>query len=690
MKVLRILGIGVGALVLLLALAVAVLYSVFDAKRIKSELEKNFREQKQRQLAIGQLELSLWPNVGIKLGQLTISEHNSQETFLRLDAVRLSVAVKPLLSKQIVVNTADIQGLDATLIRRKDGSLNIADLLAPGEKSAAPSTSDPAPTEDSATSIDISGVKIANANIVWRDEQSKSSATLSKLNLSTSHIQADARRKTLKIDRIALSTQGTQEAYSFDLKLDTPGLMLDADTAQSESLNLSATLKGKGQSIDARLALDRIERNPQRIKAAQAKLDIGASLPHKSGERHLKLHLTSPLEANPSAQTVALETIQGSLETEHPVTPAQTLKLAFDGKARADLAKKTAAVDLATRFDDSKIAAKLKATKFQPLALAVDLDIDRLNLDRYLAAAPPGDKTGVAAPAPKPADDTLDFSALKAIDASANLHVGILQVMQLKLNELTAKINLNGGRLQIAPLDVKLYEGSASGSLSIDANRRSVGLKQNLVGVSINPLMKDFGNRDLLEGRSTIALDVVMNGASVGALKKSMQGSASFSIKDGAVKGINLAQSLRDLKAKMGLNKPQSSEQSANIANKTDFSELTASLKIANGVAHNDDLAMKSPFIRLAGAGDLDIGAGRMNYLAKASVVNTEAGQGGKELEQLKGLTIPIRIDGPFEKLSYKIDLASLYADSAKVKVEDVKVKVEDALKSKLKGLFGK
>jgi AsmA protein len=28
---------------------------------------------------------------------------------------------------------------------------------------------------------------------------------------------------------------------------------------------------------------------------------------------------------------------------------------------------------------------------------------------------------------------------------------------------------------------------------------------------------------------------------------------------------------------------------------------------------------MKSPFLRLSGAGDIDIGGGQMNYLAKAS-----------------------------------------------------------------------
>ena len=35
---------------------------------------------------------------------------------------------------------------------------------------------------------------------------------------------------------------------------------------------------------------------------------------------------------------------------------------------------------------------------------------------------------------------------------------------------------------------------------------------------------------------------------------------------------------------------------------KTDFSEMSASFKIAGGVAQNDDLKAQSPFLRLGGA----------------------------------------------------------------------------------------
>ena len=98
-------------------------------------------------------------------------------------------------------------------------------------------------------------------------------------------------------------------------------------------------------------------------------------------------------------------------------------------------------------------------------------------------------------------------------------------------------------------------------------------------------------------------------------------------------------------------------------------------------------LGGRTRFLRLGGAGDLDIGEGRMNYLAKAAVVNTSAGQGGKDLEGLAGLTVPVRISGPFESLSYRLEIGSLVSDTVKQKVqEQVKGQVQD----RLKGLFGR
>jgi AsmA protein len=113
-----------------------------------------------------------------------------------------------------------------------------------------------------------------------------------------------------------------------------------------------------------------------------------------------------------------------------------------------------------------------------------------------------------------------------------------------------------------------------------------------------------------------------------------------------------------------------------------------------DGVARNDDLSVKSPLIRVGGNGDINLGDDRLDYLAKATVVNTLQGQGGPELQALRGVTIPVRLAGPFTAIGYNVDFKGLVTDLAKKKVdekkEELKTRVQDQLKDKLKGLFGK
>jgi AsmA protein len=205
-------------------------------------------------------------------------------------------------------------------------------------------------------------------------------------------------------------------------------------------------------------------------------------------------------------------------------------------------------------------------------------------------------------------------------------------------------------------------------------------------------LLRDTTGQDLLEGRGDVMLDVTTTGNLVSAMKKMLNGKASLALRDGAIKGINLAQSLRSAKSMFTGGKHEL-EQGATAGERTDFSELSASFDLRNGIAHNGDLLVKSPFLRITGEGDINIPESSLNYLAKAAVVASSSGQGGKDLGDLRGLTIPVRASGPFTALKYKLEFGSVLSESAKQQLEQqkesLKSKVEDKLKSKLLGGSG-
>lgn len=653
MKALKIAGIALAAILLLALSGIAIVVSQFDAPRIKAEAAKVVYEKQQRTLKIdGDLKLSFWPNVGVSVGKVSLSEHKGSQEFAAIDAARVSVAVLPLISGQVVVNEIQLSGLKATVTKRKDGRLNIADLLAGDEK---PKAAGGAPLI-----LDIAAVNIANAALGWHDEQNGSAMTISGLDLSTGRIQADGAKKMYSVAKLSLAIKGKSEgktgSETFDLKIEAPRLSMTPEGTDGDTVTVTAILSGPQRNINAKLAASGLEGKGDVLKIAKLAADLDAKV------SDLAVH--------------------GQ----------------FTGELHADLARQSADGRLTGQLDESKIVFKFGVAKFSPLALSFDLAVDKFNLDKYLPQKKAAEKT--AAPATPAGVAALDFSALKGLNIGGSASVGQFQAQNIKLEDLRLQLRAAGDKLDIAPMSARLYEGTLNGSLSANAKDNAVTLRQNLAGVSVGPLLKDAAGRDMLEGHGSVSLDVSAHGRTVGEMKKALAGSANLSLKDGAIKGVNLAQSFRDLKGKLGAkqeNKQENKQDSVvqgKAGDRTDFSELSASFKINGGILRNDDLSAKSPFLRLAGNGDIDVGESRLNYLLKASVVATAGGQGGQGLEQLKGLTVPVRLTGPFDNPSWNIEFAGLLGEAAKAKVEETKQKVQEKVqenvREKLKGLFGK
>jgi AsmA protein len=430
-----------------------------------------------------------------------------------------------------------------------------------------------------------------------------------------------------------------------------------ADQA-SGRLKLAAQAKGRNPDLDAKLDL-----------GADYKLDVPA-------KRYDLANLDLKVSGSGAGQ--------------------KNLALALTGSLGADLAKETLAADLNTKFDESTIKAKVGLAKFSAPAYTFDVSIDQLNVDRYMPQDPAKPEPK-AAPKPGAQGETpVDLSALKGLNANGKLQVGALQVRGLKLADVRAEVKVANGRADIAPHSANLYQGKVAGALSLQADGNRIALKENLSGISIGPLIKDVAQKDMLEGRGNIALDVNAAGPTVEAMKRALAGTARVELKDGAYKGFNLAEALRKAKSAFGGSKDE--KAAADQAKQTDFSEMSASFAIKNGVAHNEDLDVKAPLFRVGGKGDIDIGKSRLDYTTNATVVGTSKGQGGADLESLSGLTVPVQLSGPFDEVKYKVDYGAVAGNLAKSKagaqvkekIEQNRDKIEERLGDKLKGLLGR
>jgi AsmA protein len=377
-----------------------------------------------------------------------------------------------------------------------------------------------------------------------------------------------------------------------------------------------------------------------------------------------------------------------------PGAQGGTVALNAQGQARVALDTEALDVQLAGQLDESRFEGRWGLRGFGASAHDFELEVDRIDLDSYRAAGAPA----AAGPEAGGVDAPLDLSALRELNASGRVRVGTLKAAGVAAQQLRADLRAGAGRLVVGPLTAELYGGHASGSLTLEAGSPPrLATQQAWSGVALGPLLNDALGRETLTGRGTLTLDVAAQGATVAALKRALEGNARIELRDGSVRGINVAQVVRGAAALLGRG-IDAQTGTGSAAEATDFSELTGSFRIRGGVAHNEDLRAKSPLLRVSGSGDIDVGAGRIDVLVKATVVETLQGQGGPELQSLRGLTVPVRLVGPLDAVGYRVDAASLLRDLARRKLQD---KLEDKargtlppaqqqLLEKFKGLFGK
>jgi AsmA protein len=274
------------------------------------------------------------------------------------------------------------------------------------------------------------------------------------------------------------------------------------------------------------------------------------------------------------------------------------------------------------------------------------------------------------------------------------INLNALQVKNLHITNVILPVTAAAGKLEINAMRAQLYQGEVLGNIAVDAHSNAISFKQNLSNISINPLLKDFMNKDIAEGRGNISINLQTHGNLASQFKQNLNGTVSTKLTDGAIKGINLAKSLRDFKAKFLSRTDQ--QQAANSNDKTDFSAFSASINFTDGIGKSDDLDMKSPFLRVGGNGMVNLRDNTLDYVAKVMVVNSSTGQNGADLSELKDIAIPVRIHGPFDQLSYQLQFAQISSEALKSAlkakaapvIEEKKKQVTDQLKNKLKGLF--
>jgi AsmA protein len=323
------------------------------------------------------------------------------------------------------------------------------------------------------------------------------------------------------------------------------------------------------------------------------------------------------------------------------------------------------------------------------------LAVDAINADRYLAPGPedtavpreekPTKKAGKTAmidivPTAEAAPATPDTAAatgsqnegLRSLNARGQLTVGKLTIGKLKTSNLDVSMNAKDGFILIQPASADLYDGKYKGSVAIDGQTdvMKLTLDEDFQGVQAGKLLEDLQGKSRISGKANVNLKLTTAGREASAFRQNLGGQVKLLFTNGAVKGINIGKLIR--MAKQGVILPVEPES------ETDFAELKGTLNIVKGVINNDDFDAKSPLFRFAGRGKVDLVQNQIDYVLDTTVTPTAEGQGGADLQDLQGFTIPIKITGPTNKPRFMPDLAAIAKQRAQKELEKQKGKLLD------------
>lgn len=686
------LGLALAAVV-----AIAALVSLIDPNQFKPQLVEQVRKSTGRELVMeGAIGWRFWPSLGLSLEQVALRNPAgfAEPDLVRFERGEASVGLLPLLSHKLEIGKVTLSGAHLFIQTKADGSSNLSDLLkATAEPKGEATTSEPAATTPPPASdkqpwqISLQGVELQQASALLQDDRSGTVSRLEQLDLNLGQLAVD------QWVPVTLAAKGAQGGLAFDLK-GSAQLKLAPDASRSElkDVALAGSLSEPTQRLDAfslkadRLALGQWSSLTLSLQGAADKPALAGTL-----EGTLKARLDENRQLLEISDAVLAAKLSGD------ALPRPQLQVKLAGFARAELAKQAVTLsNLVMGVDDALLSGNGSVQLGAVPKVAFDLKGEKLDLDGWLgqpaktapvtatsgAAAPAGTPAQTAAPAVKAlSTQEPDLTALKAVDLAGRLQLGSLRLKGLDLSAVDLQLALAGGQLTLKQFSAGVAGGQVTASGVLDARQQPARYQvhKRVQGVDVRPLLQTLAQTDLLAGKGDLEVEAQGSGLSEQALRRRMQGKVSLRLSDGALHGINLAEMIREARATLtGKGADQVKE-----VRKTDFSALTASFRIADGVARSDDIQLFAPALRVKGQGQTALVPETLDFLFLTSVVESSKGQGGKDVDELKDITIPVRIGGHWQAPSYRLDVKALLSNN-KLLEEKARKEAERGLKKLL------
>lgn len=613
------------------------LMQFISVDKVKSQVVESVKKATGRDISFDAMQPAIFfPNVGLRLRNVKFSNVSwaHDKNMLELDELDLHLALKPLLSKQVQVAKLILKKPVIHLETSGEGKGNWEFPKAAKEKGEEKESAEPSTGGKMASGFKFKfGVmQISGGGLLtFRDGKKGTVAKLDGLNANLTWPEFES----------ALQMDG-----EFNYKGKRVNLLvnLEKPLAFSEGKTSGGDFQVKGDGFT--------------FKVDGNFASAGTML---SG----KVDVSLPV----------LSDFAGWLEGGKTKLPFE--KCSFTSAAVAtENAIKLNGIKL--KLDDVSAAGDVSATLGGKPNITAKLSLNKLNLDRFMeaskeTAAVKGDKAS-SAPKQQEWDDTpMNFGGLKTFDADFTLKTDGFSVKGADVGPSTLTAQLNNGVLHAKSSEAKMFSGTVSTDLTVNAAGPSLGFKFNLSGVQAEPVLTTFANFKKLDGTAYMTADLTSSGNSQKAIINNLAGKGTFDFKNGSLKGIDLANFAKLIQNRL---------QDMNIGEgKTEFVDMGGTYTVTKGIAHNEDLKMRGPLVQATGSGDINLPEKFIKYRVIPVLTASSA------VENAKGLKVPVDIKGPFSNIKVKPDYQSMISnilgkpEDAQETVKNIRTQGKDIIK---------
>ena len=323
------------------------------------------------------------------------------------------------------------------------------------------------------------------------------------------------------------------------------------------------------------------------------------------------------------------------------------------------------------KAEDTNINATGEITDLAGPAGAIDLKAGTLNLDRLLTFLAEF-SSGFGTPGRAGSRQASGPTAGKAMDVTLTLNADRATMGTLALERLTGKARVTREGVSVDPVEFGLFSGQYKGSLAVSlADALTLRLRAALSNIDVAAATAFAGSPGTITGRLSGRVDLTGSGTDFSKIVDSTRGTARVDIKDGIVKNLGLVRTVVIATSMRSDAQPQS----AGSSNDEHFSQLGATLAIANGSARTNDLLFESPDVTLKAAGSVQLNGSAIDLKGNVQLSEALSQQAGRDLyrytQEQGRVTLPATVTGSAQSPAVRIDVGAAATRAMKNKLNE-------------------